>query len=111
MKKLGLVIRTFRELRGEKQESMAIRLGYKNHSTYAKLERGELTSVNIHDLLKICEILRLSLFLLLNLSDVNVLLHKNSILSWNEFYKSLENNSDDEIKTLMTLISQPNNAD
>jgi transcriptional regulator with XRE-family HTH domain len=58
---IGKAIRFFRERNNETDYSMAFKLGYKDHSSYAKIERGEIESMDILKLREICEILNISL--------------------------------------------------
>lgn len=57
IKKLGLIIKLLRKGRGYTQEFMAHRLNYKDKGIYAKLERGEIKSIDFFYLLELCDIL------------------------------------------------------
>lgn len=107
MRRLGAAIRQIRILKGEKTLSIGIRLKQTDHSTFARLERGELKSIDIITLLEICDFLEVSLFNLLMLAGVNALMHKNSILTWNDFYKSLESLEDETVKKLLEHLPPP----
>lgn len=56
-KLLGATIRLIRKGRGYTQEYMAYRLNYKDKGIYAKLERGEIKSIDFFYLLELCNIL------------------------------------------------------
>ncbi len=45
--KIGKVIRTGRIACGETELSMSVKLGFKSHSSYAKIEQGKFTYINI----------------------------------------------------------------
>jgi transcriptional regulator with XRE-family HTH domain len=57
IKNLGLIIKLLRKGRGYTQEFMAHRLNYKDKGIYAKLERGEIKSIDFFYLLELCIIL------------------------------------------------------
>lgn len=102
--KLGKAIRTIRELRGEKTLSMASKLGYHDASSYTKIERGECETIDLWKLIEICDLLRISPLALCLMADINLLKHANSIRSWDEFYKSVLQNSDEEIIRILELL-------
>jgi transcriptional regulator with XRE-family HTH domain len=65
IKTLGEAIRAARKQKDLTQEYMALKLGYKDKSTYAKIERGELEGMDIVVLVKICKILEINFLTLL----------------------------------------------
>lgn len=68
IKTLGETIRTARKQKDLTQEYMALKLGYKDKSTYAKIERGELEGMDIVLLVKICNLLEINFLTLLESS-------------------------------------------
>lgn len=71
--RLGQTIRQVREYRGFKQEYVAYKLGYKDKSMYAKIERGEVKSLDFFLLIRICEVLLCNLVLISMMSEIDVL--------------------------------------
>lgn len=73
LSRLGKSIRLVRQSRGLKQEYLAYRLGYKDKSMYAKIERGEIKSLDLFMLLRICEVLDCNLVLICMMAEIDVL--------------------------------------
>ncbi len=53
---LGNVIRDLRLSKHITSDWVALKLGYKDKSSYCKLERGEIKEISIWKLLKICKL-------------------------------------------------------
>lgn len=70
IKIIGEAIRVARKQKDLTQEYMALKLGYRDKSTYAKIERGELGAIDIILLSKICKLLEMDLITLLKHSGL-----------------------------------------
>jgi len=104
---LGHAIRIVRKARGETLASMSKKLNYKDESSYNKIEKGQLKSIDLCRLIEVCAVLKVSPYHLCNMAGVDLLSHPNSILTYNEFYTSLYTNTDEEIKYLLKLLPPP----
>lgn len=98
---IGEAIKTVRSSRGLKQEFMAFKLGYKNKSNYAKIERGEVETLDICRLLEICKILDCNLVHLMLLAGIDIF--NTRISTWTEFMESLNQLPEEEQQRLSQL--------
>jgi transcriptional regulator with XRE-family HTH domain len=71
LKFIGEAIKTARKQKDLTQEYMALKLGYKDKSTYAKIERGELSRMDLFVLIEICELLDIDFYKLLKSSGIS----------------------------------------
>ncbi len=71
IKVIGEELRLRRREKDLTQEYVAYRLGYKDKSSYAKLERGEVDSFDLQLLIAICLILDVSSIELLKKCNIN----------------------------------------
>lgn len=104
---LGKAIRILRIIRGEKAESMASKLSYHDSSSFTKIERAEITGLDIIKLFEICEILEVSLSNLCMMAEINLSMHEGNITSWEDFYKNVLQKRNDEIMNFMKLLPTP----
>lgn len=71
IKRVGEELRKIRRERDLTQEYLAFRLSYKDKSSYAKLERGEVDSCDLGLLVFICNILDISIIDLLKRCSIS----------------------------------------
>lgn len=71
IKIIGEELRLRRREKDLTQEYVAYKLGYKDKSSYAKLERGEVDSFDLQLLISICSILDISSIELLQRCNIN----------------------------------------
>ncbi len=93
-------IKYYRIHQGETVDSMAYKLGYKDSSTYRKIERGDFATVDLFKLIEICNLIKVSPFILCLQAEINLLTHKHSLLSWDEFYESLQEHRSDIVDSM-----------
>lgn len=101
---LGRCIKLVRESRGLKQEYISTKLGYKDRSTYAKLERGELESIDFFKLIEICRLLNCSLLHLALLANIDLM--NGTITRWDDFFGSLKNLPEDERSSIERMVDE-----
>lgn len=87
-KKIGHAIKLVRLNRKLTQEYMSTQLGYNDRSSYAKLERGENTTIDTLRLIRICNLLQCNLVHLLMLAEINVF--EAPLKTYTEFEKTLK---------------------
>ena len=101
---IGEAIKTVRCSRGLKQEFMAFKLGYKDKSYYAKIERGQVETIDIFRLLEICKILDCNLVHLMLLAGIDIF--HTRISSWSEFIASLNQLPDQDQQKLTDIAGE-----
>ncbi len=89
---IGITIKLLRERKNLTQEYMAHKLGYSDRGAYAKIERGEYSSLDVILLLNICKLLGCNLVHLMLMAEVDII--EVPIQSYTEFLKQF--NSDQE---------------
>lgn len=67
-KQLGIRIRELRKQKGYSQNQLAELMGYKDHSTLAKVETG-VNDITVETLYKYADVLNISVFELLNIKQ------------------------------------------
>lgn len=67
-KQLGIRIRELRKQNGYSQNQLAELMGYKDHSTLAKVETG-VNDITVETLYKYADVLNISVFELLNIKQ------------------------------------------
>jgi transcriptional regulator with XRE-family HTH domain len=87
-KKIGEAIKLVRINRKLTQEYMSTQLGYSDRGSYAKLERGENTTLDALQLIRICNLLQCNLVHLLMLAGINVF--ETPLETYTEFEAKLE---------------------
>lgn len=111
IKKLGVGIRALRKIRGVKVAVLAKKLGFDSVEAYLKIERGERKEIGIVQLLIICEELDCSLSNLFIMSGLTLSLFKNNIQTWDQFYESLNNLTDDRKEKVKEILSTLKNVE
>lgn len=101
-KKIGSTIQVIRVSKRLTQEYMATKLGYNDRSSFAKIERGEYSSLDVFLLIDICRLLECNLVHLMLLAGVDIF--DTSIKSYTDFLLSLNYTSND-IESIIEKIN------
>ncbi len=101
-KKLGHAIKFIRLSRSIKQEWIALKIGYSDKSTYAKIESGKIKEVSISKLQLISEVLQCNTLHFIIMADSESF--NNPILNWEEFLTSLHKCNKADLLKMMGIV-------
>src|SRR5574343_322995 len=93
-RELGNAMRRIRQSRNYTAQYVAMKLGYKDESTYCRIERGEVENLSVWKIITFCKLFDCNIFHLFLLADIDIF--DTNIKSWSEFKKSLSGISEEE---------------
>jgi len=102
--RLGYAIRRIRESRKVSALFVSTKLGYKNESTYCRMEHGEIENISIWTILAFCKLLDCNIVHLFKLAEIDIF--ETQLKNWSEFYVSLANLPDEEAAELLELSNK-----
>jgi len=102
---IGKAMKRIRQLKSHKTLWVATQLGYKEESTYCRMERGE---INVYEskVRKFCKLFDCNIVHFYQLAGIDIF--ETKIKTWTEFYKSLSDLTEEEAAKLMEIANQIN---
>ena len=102
---IGKAMKRIRQSKNDKASFVANQLGYKEESTYCRMERGE---INIYEskVRKFCKLYDCNIVHFYQLAGIDIF--ETNIKTWSEFYKSLSGLPEEEAVKLMEVANKIN---
>lgn len=99
---IGKTLKLVRELRNYSQDWVADHAGYRDKTTYSRLESGKLKKIDLERFQQICEALHCTPIHVLTLASFETF-HFN-ITCWDDFISSIRNMNETEKQKILEIV-------